>query len=76
MLAALGEVWESIPAPGLTGVLDDATADSLSAFQLLCGLPAAGDLDKITWKHLVLQYPLCTNLAAVPDGVLQNMDKI
>ena len=62
ILAVLSDTHGSIPRPGSTGILDDATADSLSAFQMLSGLPMTGQLDKITWKHLALQYPLASNL--------------
>ena len=58
MLAALSRIYRSIPAPALTGSLDEATAASLAAFQALSGLPPEGKLDKQTWKHLALQYPL------------------
>lgn len=61
VLIVLSEVYSSITPPGMTGVLDDATAASLEAFQLLTGLPQTGELDKITWKHLALQYPLASN---------------
>lgn len=62
MLTVLAELYESIAMPGLTGILDDPTADSLASFQYLSGLPMTGNLDKHTWKHLVLQYPLAANL--------------
>ena len=62
MLAALSDTYQSIAAPGLTGLLDDATADALASFQMLSGLPMTGHLDKHTWKHLALQYPLASNL--------------
>lgn len=62
MLVSLAEAYESIPLPPVTGLLDDATADSLASFQALSGLPMTGHLDKHTWKHLALQYPLSTNL--------------
>jgi len=62
MLAVLSDIFESIGKPGMTGLLDDATADSLASFQQLSGLPMTGNLDKHTWKHLVLQYPLAANL--------------
>ena len=63
MLTVLSNTYESIPAPGSSGVLDDATADSLGGFQQLNGLPMTGQLDKKTWKHLALQYPLAAALA-------------
>lgn len=39
-----------------SGVLDEATENALQSFQHLCGIPATGALDKITWKHLCLHY--------------------
>ena len=62
MLFALSEVYESVSQPSLSGLLDQPTADSLSSFQALSKLPMTGNLDKHTWKHLALQYPLASNL--------------
>lgn len=62
MLATLAEIYGSLLAPGISGILDEATADALSSFQYLSALPQTGELDKITWKHLALQYPLAFNL--------------
>ena len=62
MLMYLSELYESIGQPGMTGLLDDATADALASFQALNGLPMSGNLDKRTWKHLAAQYPLAANL--------------
>ena len=62
MLQTLSEVYKSIDAPSQSGILDDATADAIASFQFLSGIPATGNLDKHTWKHLVLQYPLAANL--------------
>ena len=61
MLTVLSQVYESIGLPSLNGLLDEPTADSLASFQYLSGLPSTGNLDKITWKHLVRQYPLAAN---------------
>ena len=47
-------------------ILDEPTVDSLSSYQKLCGLPMPGTLDKHTWKHLALHYPLATNLNNLP----------
>lgn len=58
MLIAMAREYGSIPEPPLNGTLDSGTAEALSAFQRLSGLPETGELDKITWKHLVLQYQL------------------
>lgn len=62
MLAVLADTYGSIEKPRITGLLDDCTADALSSFQSLSGLPATGHLDKHTWKHLTLHYPLAANL--------------
>lgn len=62
MLVALAEIYGSLMAPGITGILDAATADALSSFQQLSALPQTGELDKITWKHLALHYPLAVNI--------------
>lgn len=66
MLTVLAQTYESIGMPSASGILDDATADSLSSFQALNGIPMTGNLDKRTWRHLVLQYPLAANLQNLP----------
>lgn len=62
MLRTLSEIYSSVAAPTMTGMLDVPTSDSLATFQELSGLPMTGQLDKRTWKHLALQYPLGANL--------------
>ena len=62
ILRVLADAYDSIPQPGDSGILDDATADALAAFQGLSALPMTGHLDKRTWKHLTLHYPLASNL--------------
>ena len=62
ILSVLSENYDSIGRPESTGILDPSTADALSAFQELSGLPMTGNLDKHTWKHLALQYPMAANL--------------
>lgn len=66
MLMVLSELYGSIGRPGMSGILDEATSDSLASFQYLSGLPMTGELDKHTWKHLALQYPLAANLQSIP----------
>lgn len=61
MLQVLSESYESIPAPSHSGILDGVTSDALASFQQLSSLPMTGQLDKRTWKHLVLHYPLAGN---------------
>lgn len=62
LLMVMSQVYSSIGTPSQTGVLDEATADALSSFQGLSGLPMTGNLDKVTWKHLALHFPLAANL--------------
>lgn len=62
MLIVLSQAFSSIPAPSMTGILDIPTGESLGAFQRLNELPVTGELDKITWKALALQYPVAVNL--------------
>lgn len=62
MLVGLGQIYGSIIPPNITGVIDAPTVDALASFQHLCALPQTGELDKITWKHLALQYPLAVNI--------------
>lgn len=47
-----------IRSPEHNGTFDPITRDALMDFQDLAGLPKSGELDKITWKHLALQYAL------------------
>ena len=61
MLFALGEIYESVTAPQINGVFDQITADSVASFQLMSQLPQTGIVDKVTWKHLALQYPMAVN---------------
>lgn len=63
MLAVMADVYHSISKPSLTGVLDEITADSISSFQMLSGLPVTGNLDSVTWINLSNQYPLAANRA-------------
>ena len=58
MLTQLSFDHPAIERPAHTGVLDNSSAASLSAFQKLSDLPQTGQLDKITWKHLVRQFTL------------------
>ena len=62
ILAVLSENYHCVDAPPVTGVLDGPTQDALSAFQQLSGLPITGRLDRHTWKHLALQFPMASNL--------------
>ena len=61
ILIVLSEVYASITAPSVTGILDIPTANALSEFQALNLLPVTGELDKNTWRHLALHYPAASN---------------
>ena len=62
ILIVLSDAYTSVPRPEANGILDEVTSDALAAFQALSGLPVTGHLDKGTWKHLSLQYPLAYHL--------------
>lgn len=62
VLIVLAEAYGSVTLPSITGVLDLPTSQSLSDFQRLNGLPATGELDRITWDRLARHYPLASNL--------------
>lgn len=61
LLWVLADAYASIGRPSQNGILDAATADSLSSFQALIGLPMTGELDKLTWNQLALHFPLAAN---------------
>lgn len=67
MLAVMSDTYDSVSMPSFTGILDVPTSNSLSSFQYLSGLPMTGELDKYTWKHLALQYPLAASLVVSLD---------
>lgn len=67
ILVVLSQAYGSISMPSVNGVLDEATADSLSTFQYLSNLPMTGQLDKQTWRQLALQYPLAASRAIIAN---------
>ena len=69
ILTVLADTYGSVTKPDFTGILDAATADALSDFQEINGLPITGNLDKHTWKHLALQYPLAGNLSDLQQSL-------
>ena len=58
MLMQLSNDHPQIIPPSSTGVLDAETEESILQFQKLAGLVATGEVDRLTWKHLVLQFTL------------------
>lgn len=63
ILAVLNDAYASIDPVSHNGLLDDATSSAIAAFQGLNGLPMTGNLDKVTWKALALQYPQASQKA-------------
>lgn len=61
MLQVLSQDYCNLQAPDHCGVLDASTADALAAFQMLSGLSPTGELDRMTWKYLVLHFTLIAN---------------
>lgn len=61
MLTVLNKAASSIPAPDHNGILDDATAAAVEAFQVYAGLPVTGEVDKRTWKNLALHFALAAD---------------
>ncbi len=58
MLLQLSENHTTITPPDVTGVIDTVTSDAVLQFQRLSGLEETGEIDRITWRHLVLQFTL------------------
>lgn len=63
ILAVLEDAYESIGPVDHNGLLDEATASAIAAFQGLSGLPMTGNLDKVTWKALALHYPQAARIS-------------
>jgi len=73
MLTQLSTNTLSISRPNHSGILDENTAISLSEFQRLANLPETGELDKVTWKHLVKQFTLNAHHHAVLGQQARNL---
>lgn len=58
MLTQLSNDHPTIPVPGNSGIIDIETQESVIQFQRLNGLPETGEVDRITWKNLALQFTL------------------
>lgn len=61
MLTQLSLDHPRINPPGHSGILDEDTSKAVLAFQELSALEPTGELDKITWKHIVKQFTLNAN---------------
>ena len=62
VLQVLSDTYGSITPPNHSGIVDEATIFSIQTFQEMAGLPETGEVDKMTWKHLALHYPLASNV--------------
>lgn len=71
MLTQLSQDNPTINPPGNSGVLDEATADALAAFQRLADLLVTGEMDKITWKYLVRHFTLNAHHHTAPHRYTQ-----
>lgn len=56
ILIQLSKDNTTISEPIHNGILDELTAEAIAQFQYLAGLPETGELDKVTWKHIVRHY--------------------
>ena len=62
ILYTLHLALHSITPPGSGYVLDLPTEESLRSFQMLCGIPATGRLDRMSWYLLAQHYPLAAKM--------------
>ncbi len=58
MLTVLSKEHGNLLAPPISGVWDQETAISVAAFQELSGLPQTGELDRVTWQNLSMQFTM------------------
>ena len=58
MLLQLSENHPISPSRDVTGVLDLNTSEAIAQFQEIAALEKTGEIDRVTWKHLVLQFTL------------------
>ena len=72
MLIQLSGDHPQIIDPGISGVIDSDTSQSLAGFQQLAGLPVTGELDKITWKHLSKHFTLNAHHHTAPETANAN----
>ena len=56
MLNYLSQSAPAIQPPPNTGIMDAITMDALKNFQQAADIPVTGELDRLTWKHLVLHF--------------------
>ncbi len=52
ILLTLSQEYPEIPAVSITGEYDGRTAQAVTAFQQIAGLPQTGDVNRVTWNML------------------------
>ena len=62
MLAYLSTTNPTIPEPGLSGILDEETAQSLAIFQNIAAIEETGNMDRLTWLYLVNHFTLTAHM--------------
>ena len=58
ILTVLSKSYFAITPPSFSGNIDIPTSNAIASFQELSLLPVTGELDKHTWKHMALHYPM------------------
>ncbi len=58
MLIVMRKYYRDMPPLVATGILDAQTEQAVKWFQKHAGLPVNGEINKVTWQHLVKQYRL------------------
>lgn len=56
LLSVIGAYYDAVPPISVTGTYDEATANAVSAFQQLYGLPRTGETDSRTWEDIYRAY--------------------
>lgn len=62
MLLTMAQAYPGFPVVVVNGTFDQATQTAVRTLQALSQLTSNGVLDKMTWKHLVLQHALASDL--------------
>ena len=56
MLDTLSNRFTNFPSPGVSGVHDDSSQQSVAVLQHVFALPENGQVDKVTWDSLITAY--------------------
>lgn len=72
MLIAISEKFDEIPMPGINGVYDAPTIESVKKIQELSLNPVTGKTDKYTWNAIVKLFNYIQQKKAVPINAPRN----